>query len=301
LADHGKDEVFEACFARLRELDRALNMWDPDSELARLNARAGRGPVKVSADLLTVALRGLELARQSEGILDPTVGPTVRLWGIGTPGARVPSQAEVDRARLLVDWRKVRVDPGASTIELAPGMALDFGSLAKGYGALEGSRLLASLGVRSGLLDVGGCIVCIGSGSRGRAWRIGVQDPRAIRGRPLGFFTLRDSAVDTSGIYERYFEASGKRYPHIMDTRTGRPVEGRLVSVSVVLPRQTNSDGPPLAILVLGPQEGLALADRLGLPAVLVTDDKRILLSKAAKPLFTLLDRSFVLLSEPGD
>lgn len=295
LADHGSDRVFEACLARLEGLDKALNMWDPASELSRLNAQAGRGPIKVSPDILAVAQAGLELARSSQGIFDPTVGPLVKLWGIGTPGARIPSEAQIAQARSRVGWQRLRIDPGASTIELDEGMALDFGALAKGYGALEGTRLLARMGVKSGLLDVGGCIACIGSGRGGKAWRIGVQNPGAARGRPLGFFAIRDSAVDTSGIYERFLEASGKRYPHIMDTRTGRPVEGHLVSVTVALPRKVNSDGPPLAILVLGPEEGLAFADRLGLPAVLVTDDRRVLLSKAAVPLFTLLDPSFTL------
>lgn len=301
LADHGSDQVFEACIERLRSLDQAFNMWDPASELSRLNALAGKGPIKVSPDILAVAQAGLELARQSQGIFDPSVGPLVKLWGIGTPGARVPSAAEISLVRPLVDWQKVRIDPGASTIELAPGMALDFGALAKGYGAMEGARLLAGRGVKSGLLDVGGCIACIGSGAQGRPWRIGVQNPGAARGRPLGYFTLRDSAVDTSGIYERFLETPGKRYAHIMDTRTGRPVEGRIVSVTVALPRKTNSDGPPLAILVLGPGEGLALADRLGLPAVLITDDRRVLLSKAARPIFTLLDPSFTLDPGTGD
>lgn len=295
LADHGSDQVFEACLERLRGLDQAFNMWDPASELSRLNAQAGKGPIKVSPDVLAVAQSGLELARLSQGIFDPTVGPLVKLWGIGTPQARVPSASQIAQVRPLVDWQRLRIDAGASTIELPAGMALDFGALAKGYGAMEGARLLASKGVRSGLLDVGGCVVCIGSGAKSRPWRIGVQNPGADRGRPLGFLALRDSAVDTSGIYERFLEASGKRYPHIMDTRTGRPVEGRLVSVTVVLPRKVNSDGPPLAILVLGPEEGLAFADRQGLPAVLVTDDRRILLSKAAVPLFTLLDPSYTL------
>ena len=89
----------------------------------------------------------------------------------------------------------------AGTIALGPGMRLDFGALAKGYGAEEGGRVLAAMGVRSGLLDVGGCVLVIGSGPKGAAWRIGVQDPDSVRGRPLGYFSVRDGAVDTSGVY----------------------------------------------------------------------------------------------------
>ena len=270
-------------------------MWDDSSELARLNARAGSGPVQASRDLVAAAARGPELARLSDGVFDISVGPLVRLWGIGGPNPCVPSQAQLGAARALVDWRRVRVDEAAGTIELAPGMRLDFGALAKGYGAEEGGRVLAAMGVRSGLLDVGGCVLVIGSGPKGAAWRIGVQDPDLARGRPLGYFSVRDGAVDTSGVYERFFESGGHRYAHIMDTRTGLPVEGEVVSATVMLPRGQNSDGPPLAMLVLGVDEGLALADTLGIAAVLVGRDRRVHLSKAARGSFTLIDRSYSL------
>jgi FAD:protein FMN transferase len=295
LRDHASEAVFEACFDRLREIDAELNMWDPASELSRLNAAVGGGPVAVSEDVAAVTARGLDLARLTDGIFDPTVGPLVRLWGIGTPAARVPSDPEIARARALVGWRRVRLDPAARTVGMDRGMALDFGALAKGYGAMEGARMLASRGVGSAVLDVGGCVVVMGSGPGHAAWRVGVQDPSSRRGTPLGYFTARDSAVDTSGCYERFLELGGRRYPHIMDTRTGRPVEGPIISATIIVPRDVNSDGPPLAMLVLGPEAGIALADRLGIPAVLIGTDKRLFVSRAAKPLFTLTDRSFTI------
>jgi thiamine biosynthesis lipoprotein len=295
LNDHASDAAFEACFDRLRRIDAAMNMWDESSELARLNARSGRGPIAVSGDLAAVAARGLELAALSGGAFDPTVAPLVKLWGIGGPRPRLPSEAEIGAARSLVDWRRVKLGESPPSIELAPGQGLDFGALAKGYGAEEGGKLLAAMGVRSGLLDVGGCVLVIGADQRGRSWRIGVQDPLSPRGTPLGYFSLRDSSVDTSGVYERFFELGGRRYAHIMDTRTGRPIEGDIVSATVAMPRTLNSDGPPLALLVLGMVEGLALADRMGLAAVLLGKDKRVYLSRAARGRFTIIDTSFSL------
>ena len=295
LYDHATDAAFEACFARLREIDLNMNMWDDASELGRLNARAGKGPIPASRDLVAAAARGIELARLTGGVFDPSVGPLVRLWGIGGPDPRVPTQAQLLAARALVDWRRVTVDEAAGTIALAPGMRLDFGALAKGYGAEEGGRVLAAMGVRSGLLDVGGCVLVIGSGPKGAAWRIGVQDPESARGSPLGYFSVRDAAVDTSGVYERFFESAGHRYAHIMDTRTGLPVEGDVVSATVAVPRNQNSDGPPLAMLVLGMDGGLALADTLGIAAVLIGRDRRVHLSKAARGTFTLIDTSYSL------
>jgi FAD:protein FMN transferase len=303
LYDHASEGAFEACFARLREIDAKMNMWDPASELSRLNARSGEGPIPVSGDLVATAERGLELAAETDGVFDPSVAPLVRLWGIGSDelgaghGPRLPSEAELRAARALVGWRRVRVDRSAGTIELeSRGMGLDFGALAKGYGAMEGAKVLSAMGIRSALLDVGGCVLVLGSASRGKAWRIGVQDPGLPRGSPLGYFSLRDSAVDTSGVYERYFDYGGRRYAHIFDTRTGRPIEtSPIASATVALPRGRNSDGPPLALLVLGPEEGIALADSLGLAAVLLGADKRVYLSKAARGSFTLINKGFAI------
>ena len=298
LRDHAIDSNFEACFARLRRIDAELNMWDPASGLARLNARAGSGPVRVDRDIAETAARGLELARLSEGIFDPTVGPLVRLWGIGTSSPRMPSEAEEAAARERVGWRRAKAESAASTVELGKGQALDFGALAKGCGAVEGAKVLEARGVRSGVLDVGGCVAAIGSGPGGKPWRIGVQDPLSPRGTPLGYFSVRESGVDTSGTYERYFEAGGKRYAHIFDTRTGRPVEGSAISATVVLPLGQNPDGPPLILLVLGPEKGIAFADSLGMAAVILDSGKRLFLSKAAKPIFTLLDSSYSIAGE---
>jgi thiamine biosynthesis lipoprotein len=299
LYDHATDDAFEACFARLREIDAKMNMWDPESELGRLNARAGRGPAAASRDILNAAAQGLELARATDGIFDLSVAPLVRLWGVGTPRARLPSEAEIRAALRLVDWRRVELDEKAGTIALGSGMGMDFGALAKGYGAAEGGALLASLGVKSAILDVGGCVLAIGSAPGGAAWKIGVQDPGSARGTPLGYFAGREFAVDTSGVYERYFESGGRRYAHIMDTRTGRPVEGHLSSASIAVPRGQNSDGPPLALLVLGPEAGLALANRLGLAAVLIGSDKRVYRSAAARGSFTLLDKAYTFSDTP--
>jgi len=293
LRDHATEANFEACFARLREIDAEMNMWDRRSELSRLNVRSGEGPIAVSRDLAATTGRGLELARLTEGVFDPSVGPLVKLWGIGTDSPRLPSEAEIRAALDMVDWRRVKVDRDALTVELARGQGLDFGALAKGYGAIEGARLLEERGVRSGVLDVGGCVAAIGSGPKGESWRIGVQDPRSPRGTPLGYFAVRESGVDTSGVYERYFEAGGHRYAHIFDTRTGRPIEGGAVSATVVLPLGQNPDGPALPILVLGPAAGIAMADRMGLAAVILDSDKRLYLSKAARSSFTLLDRAY--------
>jgi len=296
---HGRprDADFEAVWKRLREIDGMMNMWDDESSLSALSAAAGSGPVRTTPEIIEALARGLELAELTGGRYDPSVGPLVKLWGVGTPRSRVPSETGIASALTLVDWSKVKLDTVSSTVELAsPGMVLDFGSMAKGYGAREAGKMLAKRGVRSALVDVGGCVVAVGSHPSGKPWKIGVQDPSGSRGSDIvGYFEGRDIAVATSGIYERSFEEGGRAYHHIMDTNTGQPVENELVSVSVLVERALNSDGPPLALLALGTDAGLALADRLGLAAIFLRKDNRIVMSSAAKNVFVLTSNTYLL------
>lgn len=282
--DRPSEEAFDEVWARLREIDAEMNMWDPESALSRLSASAGSGPAPASADLRAVLSHALRLRELSGGRYDPTVGPLVKLWGVGTPRARVPGAAEIAGALALVG-APVAVDDAAGKVDLPrPGTVLDFGSVAKGYGAVEAERILSARGVRSAVADLGGCVLALGSRPTGEAWRIGVQDPSGPRGaRTVGYLVARDAAVATSGTYERRFEEGGKAYHHLMDTATGRPIDNGLVSVTVMVDRRSNPDGPPLALLALGLERGLALADELGLPAVFLDGNRRIRLSKAAE------------------
>ncbi len=296
---HGRvrESDFAAIWKRLREIDGMMNMWDEASALSALNASAGMGPIRTTPEIIAALTKGMELAALTYGRYDPTVGPLVKLWGVGTPRARVPEEAGIAKALGFVDWKKVRLDIAASTVGFdLPGMVLDFGSMAKGYGAREAGKILEGRGVRSALVDVGGCVVAVGAHPSGKPWKIGVQDPSGSRGSDIvGYFKGRDIAVATSGIYERAFEEGGRSYHHIMDAFTGRPVENELVSVSVLVDRSINSDGPPLALLSLGTEAGLALADRLGLAAILLTKDYRIVVSSAAQDVFVLSSKKYTL------
>lgn len=296
LYDHASDAAFEEVSARFRGLDAALSMWKPGSELDRASAAAGQGPRPASQDLVELLRRGLELAALTEGRYDPTVGPLVRLWGVGTGRDRVPAPGEIQAALGLVGFRDAAADPAAGTVELKrPGMALDFGSLAKGEAAVQAGRLLAARGVRAAVVDVGGSVLVLGSKPGGKPWRVGVQRPGSARGEILGFVEVRDAVVNTSGVYERWFESGGRKWSHALDARTGWPADSGLVSATVVRGREASADGPSLALLLLGAEEGLALADRLGLAAILVDGERRVHLSRAARPLFTLTDPAYSL------
>jgi thiamine biosynthesis lipoprotein len=277
-------------------VDERYSMWRDGSELDSLNRAAGKGAVRVSPELVAMLGRGLELARLTMGRYDPSVGPLVRLWGVGTERESVPETGAISLARSLVDWNEVLLDAEAGTVELArEGMALDFGSLAKGEGAVRAGEALEAAGVRAAVVDVGGSVLVLGGKPGGKPWRIGIQRPGSTRGEMIGVVELRDAAVNTSGIYERWFEAEGRRWNHVIDTQSGWPLDNGLVSATVIRHRSQSADGPSLALLVLGAKAGLALAEELGWAAILIDVDRRVYLSSKARPLFSLTDTSYSL------
>ncbi len=240
-----------------------------DSLVSQINAAAGNGwvPLDPEADALLALCD--QLVFLTRGILDPTALPVIRLWDWKT--ARVPSDAEVEAARALVGWRQVQRLPGRIRLPRA-GMALDLGGVGKEYAVDQVVLLLARAGVTSGLVDFGADIRVLGMPSDGRpAWKIGLEDPRHP-GTTWTSLILREGAVATSGDYLRGFHAGGRRYGHIVDPRTGRPVDHGVLAASVYAPSCTQAGMMSTAACVLGPEEGRRLLEAApGVHGCLVT------------------------------
>ena len=294
LYDHAAKKTLDAAFDRLREIHSRLSVNVPGSELDAISASAGKTPVRVTDDVLLVTKKAIDLARLSHGLFDPTVGPLIRVWKIDKDHPDVPSRPDIEKARALVNWRDVVLDEAAWTIYLArPGMELDLGGLIKGYAADEAVRILSARGVTSAIIDLGGDIFAMGRNRTGQAWRIGVQNPDAGRGTFIGLARVIDRSVVTSGVYEHYFMKNGKRYHHLMDIRTGYPVDNGLESVTVITKSSMDADGFGLALFCLGKVEGLALGQKLGLGVVMIDKDHKVYVTPDTKQFFTLTDTSF--------
>jgi thiamine biosynthesis lipoprotein len=189
----------------------------------------------------------------------------------------------------LINWRDVVVDPERRTVFLRrPSMRLDLGGFMKGYAADEMVRILSGYGVSSAMIDLGGNIFAMGSSPRGAPWRIGIQDPEAERGSPIGVVEVTNKSVTTAGVYEHYFTKNGKRYSHIMNLRTGYPVENGLVSVTVIADKSIDADAYDTALLVMGKTDGIRLAERIGLDIIMVDDHHRLYATPGARRIFTL-------------
>jgi thiamine biosynthesis lipoprotein len=294
LYDHPNKSTFAACFERIESVLHKFNMYSADSEISAVNRAAGAGAVVVSQDFCEALRQGLELASLTDGLFDPTVGPLVKLWRVGSDKAHIPSPAQIHSALRLIGWRDVVLDEQKKTVTLRrTGMTLDFGALLKGFAAVEAGRILSARGVKSAILDVGGSILALGLRPGGDPWRVGVQKPGAPPGTALGEVQARDEVVNTSGAYEQFFIQNGRRYQHIMNPHTGYPIDNGVDSVTVIANRLRNADGPALTTLALGVEGGLAFAKRIGVDVVIVGSDGSIHMTPGASRRFTLLDPAY--------
>lgn len=255
------DRAAKAAFARAVELNDIMSDYKPTSELMRLCARAGGEPVKVSEDLFKVLERAQEVARKSGGAFDVTIGPVVRLWRQARRSGQMPAADELAKARALVGYDKVKLDPKARTVQLTtPGIKLDLGGIAKGYTADQMLAAMRKHGVTRALVAAGGDVVVGQRPPNADAWAVGiapVDDPEKPPQRTL---LLEHAAVSTSGDVEQFVVINGTRYSHIVDPRTGIGLVGRM-SATVVAPDGLTADSLTKVVAILGPEKGFPIIE----------------------------------------
>lgn len=227
-------------------LNAVFNPYQPDSPLDAFNAR--QAPL-TDPEIVAVTEAALQVSRESEGAFDVTIFPLVRLWRAARQAGRPPSDSEISRAKSQVDYRCLLAD-GGRVRKTRPEVQMDLGGIAKGYAAGLAAKRLRAAGAKAGVVDFGGNLVVIGAKGR-RPWQVGVKDPRGAG--LIGVLELRDAAVSTSGDYQRYFEAQGVRYHHLLDPRTGWPARS-MRSVTVVAKDPVLADAWSTAFFILGPE-----------------------------------------------
>jgi thiamine biosynthesis lipoprotein len=300
LYDKGRPRVYSGAFARINELEDILSASRDGTDLDKVNKNAGIGPVKVRPELIDVLKLALYYAEESRGAFDPSVGPLVRLWGIGTEKERIPEEEEISQALDLINYRDIEINDTEETVFLKrAGMALDLGAIAKGYAIDDTAAFLAKSGIDSGIIDFGGDIFALGE-KKGKKkgerkdreenyWRIGIQDPKGNRGTYIGVLRVKNKSVVTSGNYERYFEEAGRRYHHIFSVKNGYPAENGLLSVTIAAGDAADADALSTAAFALGWEGGRDLIARAdGAEGIFVFDDLSVRLTEDLEKDFTL-------------
>jgi thiamine biosynthesis lipoprotein len=266
-----------AAFREMYRIENVMSNWKSASEVSRLNHGSRGEPFAATRELFALVDSSLYYSVRTFGAFDVTVRPLVTLWGFeGGSAPRLPTDAEIAEAMNRVGYGAVLLDSASSTITLPPGVEIDLAGIAKGYAVDRCIAMLRERGVTNAFVNLGGNIFAIGSAPGHDGWPIGIRDPRGGT-TTVGTIMLRNEAVATSGNYENFVEIDGKRYGHIIDPRTGRPVDTEL-SVTVVAPTGLESDALSTGFFVLGAERSAeALAALPGVKALFaVPRDARI-------------------------
>ncbi|TDT46046.1 FAD:protein FMN transferase [Fonticella tunisiensis] len=291
-------QVFDKAFARVRDIENKMSINLDRSEVIDINNASGKSYVKVSPDTFEVIKKGKYYSELSGGRFDITIGPLVKLWGIGTEAARVPAPEEIKAVLPLINYRNIMLNENDKSIMLKErGMAIDLGGIAKGYTADEIKKILIDNGVKHAIINLGGNILVIGGKPDGSPYKIGLQDPfYKTRGEQVGILTLSGKTVVTSGVYERYFEKDGKKYHHILDHITGYPVDNNLMSVSIITDVSADADALSTSVFSMGLEEGMKFVKSLkGVDAIFITKDHKVYTTEGADKVFQLTNPEFKL------
>ncbi len=261
----------------LERVNQSMSTFRPDSEISRFNALATADtPLAISNDFLRVMQTAQRIYHLTDGAWDGTVAPLVKIWGFGKDGPlrQVPAAAAVERARQAVGFDLIAIEADGRLSKKRPGVTLDLASIAKGYGVDQVAAVIAGLGFKDYLVEIGGEVYAAGQRPDGKPWRVGINRPEAAAAADAVYkvVPLHNRALATSGDYRNFYQVEGKSYSHIIDPRTGSPIVNHVVSASVVAGDCTLADGLATGLMVMGPAQGVALLDRLdGVEGLIVT------------------------------
>ena len=275
---------------KLREMETTLLSWtEENSQISQLNNADGK-TMEVSDDLAADLEKIRQLSQDSNGAFDPTLGKIIRLWDIAGENPHVPDQSEIDTLLPEVGYEKIQVD--GNNVTLLDGCTLDLGAVGKGMGCDQIMDYLQTQpDVFGMILNLGGSsVMTYGEKPDGSSWKVALTDPRDTEGDYLGAITLdANQFLSTSGDYEKYFIEDGIRYHHILNPKTGYPVQNGLTSVTIVCDQGYLADGLSTACFVLGMDAAKPLLEKYGAEAVFVDEDKNVYVTSGLMDKFELM------------
>jgi thiamine biosynthesis lipoprotein len=274
----GKDTIeinhnIDIGIAEVKRIENLISDWIPTTPISEINRNAGIKPIVVSEELYNLVERAIKIAQITDGAFDISYASMDKIWKFDGSMKEMPSEAAIKESVSKIGYKNIILDKKNSSIYLKlPGMKLGLGGIGQGYIADMVTKLLKSKGVVSGIINVSGDISTWGKQPNGNLWKIGIKNPMN-KNKIFAMFPLEDSAVETSGSYEKYVVFNGIRYSHIIDPRTGYPAQG-LVSVSVFAKTTEIADALATGIFVLGKEKGMALVNKLPGISCIMVDDK---------------------------
>jgi thiamine biosynthesis lipoprotein len=255
----------------LKQVNQEMSTYIADSELSLFNQSQSLAPIKVSKGLGRVIKESLRLGQLSGGKLDVTVGPLVNLWGFGPTyrPEKIPSDELLAQTKAKVGLKHLSFLDN-KLMKAIPDLYVDLSTIAKGYGVDLVAELIEANGIHNYLVEIGGELRLQGFKHTGELWVVAVEKPISSERSVQQFIVPKDNAMATSGDYRNYFEAEGQRFSHIIDPATGKPINHKLVSVTVIHPSSMTADGLSTAMMVMGEEKAFTFAEKNGLAAYFI-------------------------------
>lgn len=291
-----QEATMEKAIDYIKRMEKLFSTNLEGSDIYRINQAAGKEAVKVAPETIELIKKALEMAEVSHGKFDITIGAVTNLWRIGDPAARVPEKSEIEAALKKIDYKKVTVDEKNQTVKLEEeGMVLELGGISKGYIGSGIVKFFKLEGITTAIINLGGNVIVMGTNpSKPEGWNVGVQDPDEVRGQVVGTQRIKDYAIITSGIYERYIEKDGVKYHHILDPKTGYPLDNDISGVTVFAPESVDGDALSTSLFLFGIKEGLAFIETLeGVEAVFIDKEHQVYLTSGLKETFKLTNEEY--------
>ncbi|UWR05241.1 FAD:protein FMN transferase (plasmid) [Ruegeria conchae] len=276
------DDLDEAALGQavqetLAQVNAKMSNWDPNSEVSTFSSSDSTEPMPVSDEFAFVIEAANEVHEKSGGTFDVTLGPLIELWGFGPrkPEDPVPADAEIATALAQVGQaRLLTLDSAAGTLAKSDaGVGINLSAIAKGYGIDAVAAQLRDAGIENYMVEIGGDLVAMGENDKGESWRIGIEKPEADAQAIQLIVPLDNLGMATSGDYKNFFEQDGVRYSHIIDPVTGRPITHRTTSVTVLADDAMMADAWATAMLALGQEKGMEIAEKNKLAVFFISRD----------------------------
>ncbi len=277
------EKALDMAVAEVRRVENLISDWKPDTEISAVNRNAGKQAVKVSNEVFDLVSRSLKISELTEGAFDVSYASMDRIWKFDGSMTAMPTPEAIQKSVERVGYHNIIMDTKNTTIFLKnEGMKIGLGGIGQGYIADNIKALLIANGFHSGIVNVSGDVSAWGTMPDGKPWTVGIVNPMN-KNKIFATFPLIDSAVETSGSYEKFVVFDGKRYSHIIDPRTGYPAMG-IVSVSVFSKQTEISDALATSIFVMGKDVGLNLINQLkGIECIIIDDQGKIYSSEGIK------------------
>lgn len=258
--------------AEVKRIENLISDWIPTTEISRVNQNAGMAPVKVSREVFELVERSIKISKLTNGAFDISYASMDKIWKFDGSMKEMPTEEAIKNSVAKVGYHNILLNEKELTVFLKnKGMKLGLGGIGQGYIADQIKALLIQNGCKSGIVNVSGDIFAWGKQPDGKPWTVAIVNPMN-KNKVFATFPLEDSAVETSGSYEKFVTFNGKRYTHIIDPRTGYPATG-IVSVSVFAKTTELADALATGIFVLGVDVGLDLVNQLkGIECIIVDD-----------------------------